>query len=242
MLGTHFGRISNRRPGRRTAWARWAVGACLLLAVGGVGGARAPPSCFAKEATNPGSLIGTPGDDVLIGTSGDNTIRGRGGNDRLLGGPGNDRIDGGPGNDLITGDWGPADQFAGQANFADNGGDDLLLGGPGDDGFTADHVRIDAGEISGDGGNDTIEGGRGEDTIFGDSQGGAVTGRRAGSRAPEPGPAGHAGSEGAEATPVAAVSTASPCRRCCMVVTEPIAGERHLQSRVMRTPAGTSNR
>jgi Ca2+-binding RTX toxin-like protein len=61
-----------------------------------------------RQEGDPGSLIGTEGDDVLVGTTANNTIASLGGGDRICslegddfftGGPGNDRIDGGPRND-----------------------------------------------------------------------------------------------------------------------------------------------
>jgi RTX calcium-binding nonapeptide repeat (4 copies) len=90
------------------------VGVAAMLGASGASG-NSEPTCFGKKATNPGSLIGTEGDDVIIGTTGNDTIAGLGGDDRICslegddffsGGPGNDRIVGGPGNDRIGGDFG----------------------------------------------------------------------------------------------------------------------------------------
>ena len=113
-----------------------------------------------------GSIVGTPGDDVIVGSGGHDVIVGRGGNDIICGRGGSDRLDGGGGDDVILGGVdGPPFAAGGSADTVIGGpGDDRLLGlsgpdslfgGPGDD------------EITGFGGDDRVFGGNGSDTIFG---------------------------------------------------------------------------
>jgi Cadherin domain/Bacterial Ig domain/RTX calcium-binding nonapeptide repeat (4 copies) len=99
------------------------------------------------EATDPCTISGTPGDDVMTGTprddvicgfGGDDVLMGAGGKDRLLGGSGNDRLQGGGDNDRLRGGAGD-DQLDG------GGGDDNLRGGPG-----ADRMSGGAGRDLGD--------------------------------------------------------------------------------------------
>ena len=91
------------------------------------------------EPTDPCTISGTPGADVLNGTPRDDVICGFGGDDVLLGGGGNDRLLGGSGNDRLQG----------------GGDNDRLRGGAGDD------------RLSGDGGNDNLRGGAGADRMSG---------------------------------------------------------------------------
>jgi hypothetical protein len=60
------------------------------------------PTCLGQQATNPGSLIGTEGDDVIIGTDANDTIVGLGGNDLICGLGGDDVLSGGAGTTLLT--------------------------------------------------------------------------------------------------------------------------------------------
>lgn len=64
-----------------------------------------------------GTIIGTPGKDVLVGTPGRDVIVARGGDDIVFGGDGDDLICGGDGDDSLDG----------------GSGRDILLGGPGND-------------------------------------------------------------------------------------------------------------
>lgn len=100
------------------------------------------------DASAPGAIIGTPGDDTLNGTSGSDVIIGLGGNDTITGGGGADCIDGGPGNDDINGGNG-TDEIHG------NTGDDIIAGGS------------QADNLFGEEGADTIEGGPGADNLDG---------------------------------------------------------------------------
>jgi hypothetical protein len=77
--------------------------------------------CAGKPATRipaaNGSVIGTPGDDVIVGDKRRNRIRAKGGDDVICGLSGADRLKGGPGRDVLKG--GP--------------GNDACRGGPGKD-------------------------------------------------------------------------------------------------------------
>jgi Ca2+-binding RTX toxin-like protein len=121
----------------------------VLLVVGAV--VSAPPeaeaavACWGYVLTLPvGTLIGTPGDDVMLGTPGDDVMSGLGGDDVICGGGGNDRIYGGPGFDRIQG----------------GGGNDLILGQQGCD------------WIQGGDGNDVIMPGAGGVACAGTAEGG----------------------------------------------------------------------
>jgi Ca2+-binding RTX toxin-like protein len=99
------------------------------------------------DASAPGAIIGTPGDDTLSGTSGGDVIIGLGGNDTITGGSGADCIDGGPGNDIINAGSG------GDTIYGGSGNDDIE-GGPGAD-------NLDGGP-----GIDSLDGGPGSDTCI----------------------------------------------------------------------------
>jgi Ca2+-binding RTX toxin-like protein len=120
-------------------------------------------TCLGKTATvaqHRGTIVGTPGDDVIVLTGRGRVIAGDG-NDLVCGSPGADVIFGGPGNDVVlSGDGndsvsgGPGiDQLHGEA------GDDSLIGGPGSD------------QIFGATGTDKVIGGPGPDSV---SQDGTV--------------------------------------------------------------------
>jgi Ca2+-binding RTX toxin-like protein len=120
----------------------------------------AAPTCNDKKATNPGSLVGTSGDDVIIGTSGDDTINGLGGNDTICGLGGSDLISGGNDDDVLFG--GDGGDGLDQTN---NAGNDVIYGGDGNDGMG------NGGSL--DFGDDTYDGGAGDDVIR-DSNGKSV--------------------------------------------------------------------
>lgn len=84
--------------------------ALLVAALAGFATTAAPvgaavPKCNGKAETNPGSLAGTAGNDVIVGTNGPDTIDGLGGN-------GNDVVNGGTGNDTVCA-FGPGDTLKG---------------------------------------------------------------------------------------------------------------------------------
>src|SRR5687767_10125602 len=89
---------------------------------------------------DPGTIVGTEGNDTLTGTDGNDTIDGRGGNDFLDGRLGADQLIGGEGNDTLD-----ALSF-----FRTNEAPDTLIGGLGDDRYNVDNpadVLSDAGGI-----------------------------------------------------------------------------------------------
>jgi hypothetical protein len=143
--------------------------------------------------TDPCTVAGTPGDDVLTGTAGDDVICGRLGDDVLRGGDGKDRLLGGSGADELHG-GGDNDRLRGGAGddrlFGDEGSDnlrgglgaDVLAGGPGRDlGDYLAHdeaVSLSAGNAANDGGEgegdeigsdvENLRGGSGGDSLQGD--------------------------------------------------------------------------
>jgi len=98
------------------------------------------PTCNGLPETNPGSLVGTAGDDVIIGTPGPDTISGLAGNDTICGLDGNDMLNGGTGDDIIFGDDGD-DTIRGNQNNDDligGLGIDIIFGGLGSDKCSVD--------------------------------------------------------------------------------------------------------
>ena len=63
-----------------------------------------PPQDVPATITGAGTLVGTPGDDIIAGSTGPDSIFGLGGNDSICGRGGNDRLVGGDGDDFIDGD------------------------------------------------------------------------------------------------------------------------------------------
>jgi Ca2+-binding RTX toxin-like protein len=108
------------------------------------------PFCTRQAGARGGTLVGTPGDDLLCGGRGNDTISGNGGSDVILAGGGTDTVYGGYGDDFIMGGVGASS--------------DAIHGGPGND-------YIDGGQgndwLHGDGGNDRIVGGDGNDHLVG---------------------------------------------------------------------------
>ena len=118
------------------------------------------------DASAPGAIIGTPGDDTLNGTPGANVIIGLGGNDTITGGGGADCIDGGPGNDIINAGSGGDTIYGGSGNddIEGRGGTDEIHGNAGDDTIAGGNQ---ADNLFGEEGADTIEGGPGADNLDG---------------------------------------------------------------------------
>jgi Tol biopolymer transport system component len=81
-----------------------------------------------------GTIVGTPGNDIICGSEGGDQIYGNGGNDRILGLGGNDQIFGAAGNDMLFGGAG-FDRIFGQ------GGTDVADGGIGGDQCIASTTR-----------------------------------------------------------------------------------------------------
>lgn len=126
----------------------------------------APGSGSLCDASAPGAIIGTPGDDTLSGTGADNVIIGLGGNDTITGGGGADCIDGGPGNDIINAGSGGDTVYGGTGNddIEGRGGMDEIHGNAGDDMISGGGQ---ADMLFGEEGADTIEGGAGADNLDG---------------------------------------------------------------------------
>lgn len=116
--------------------------------------------------TDPSSVDGGLGDDIVIGGAANDTVLGGDGNDYTFGGDGNDFSEGGRGNDQVFG--GGGDDFVGGGY-----GDDSLDGGSGNDivGSTvgADTIAGQAGDdmLLGGSGDDSISGGEGDDSVYG---------------------------------------------------------------------------
>ena len=118
--------------------------------------ARAFPYAFVSS--DPGTFIGTPGNDsYALGASAD-TMRGHAGDDTLSAGAGNDSLQGDAGNDLLYG----------------GEGDDSLAGGEGDDLLDAGVDALAPGESDAD----TLSGGPGNDVLIGRLGRGHPLGRR----------------------------------------------------------------
>ncbi len=170
----------------------------LSISVGTTEAAKTP-RCYGKVATQwltePGTLLGTPGNDVLVGSSGNDTIdavfqNNEGGIDLICGGKGDDTIyiagplyttgskaDGGSGRDSVSA-YATAVAHGGS-------GDDFQVVAQGRYGAVAygdsgiDVVRAaDGGTVYGGSGNDIVEnisttgighlyGGSGNDTLYG---------------------------------------------------------------------------
>jgi Ca2+-binding RTX toxin-like protein len=112
------------RPRRAWLWAgALAIAASHWLA--SPAGAQITATCNGLPATivgaAPGTINGTPGDDVIVGTTGADVIVGQGGDDTICAGLGSDVIFGGDGNDTIV--WNPGD---GSDVIEGQGGDDTL--------------------------------------------------------------------------------------------------------------------
>jgi VCBS repeat-containing protein len=153
---------------RRKGWSLTllAIGlACLIAAAG-------QPSAAVEEldATDPCTVSGTAGSDVLTGTSrddvicgydGDDVLRGGGGKDRLLGGSGDDRLYGGGDNDRLRAGAGDDRLFGegGDDNLRGGDGGDEISGGPGRD--LGDYLAEDT-AVSLSAGNGANDGGTGE--------------------------------------------------------------------------------
>lgn len=128
-----------------------------------------PPICISRQTfvthtatkwlTTPGTLEGTPGDDVLVGSLGSDTIRGLGGNDVICGFPGGLSAPGGE-PDVIDGDGGD-DDMVGRGVLDGGSGNDYVLafrlGSRAYGGSGADTVRADTGA--------TADGGSGDDVV-----------------------------------------------------------------------------
>lgn len=133
----------------------------------------APPTCYdqitdqiltaTKWLDAPGTLVGTPGRNVLVGSPESDTIKGLGGNDVIcteqntVQFPQGDLVDAGPGHDSIIG-FGRL--YGGSGNDVINfpGTDGIADGGSGDDVITGFALGLGGGvtKLLGGSGNDVI--------------------------------------------------------------------------------------
>jgi Ca2+-binding RTX toxin-like protein len=122
-------------------------------------------------------IWGGEGNDIVFGEGGDDYIDGEDGDDRLFGGSGNDTLHGRDGDDELIGGYGN-DMLWGSADddhLEGGTGNDYLNGGDGDDvlygyAFYAGHVPVPSGSPPGPyygGDDDTLVGGAGNDIIDG---------------------------------------------------------------------------
>ncbi len=131
-----------------------------------------------------GTIVGTPGNDVLTGTAEEDVISGLAGDDTLYSGAGNDVLLGGPGNDtyIIDSSGDVVTELAGEGTdliqssvsyTLDANVENLTLTGTGNidgTGNTLNNILIgNSGNniLSGGSGNDVLDGGAGNDTMAG---------------------------------------------------------------------------
>ena len=113
--------------------------------------------CSGDVVNAAGTVIGTPGPDVLRGGEGNDTIFGLGGNDEISGLSGNDDVCSGKGNDTLLGGEGDDTLLGGE-------GKDILHGGPGRDDLLGLRGDDRLNTVDGVRSNDLADGGPGQDT------------------------------------------------------------------------------
>ena len=121
--------------------------------------AAARVGCYSDPATIVGTrgddmIVGTPQKDVIVARAGNDVVRSRGGGDLVCGGPGDDRLVSRPrrpgGSTLLQGGPG-ADRLV-----AVRSGADLLTGGPGPDKLTSTSDHASTRNLSGGPGADVL--------------------------------------------------------------------------------------
>jgi uncharacterized delta-60 repeat protein len=133
------------------------------------------------SASQPCTITGTSGSDVLSGTAGDDVICAGGGDDQVSGLGGRDVLIGGSGKDLLVGGADP-DLLLGGGGYDDlrgqsgndtlrggEGGDSLLLGGSGSDALFGENGLDTLNSQDGVSGNDRADGGSASDKCTFDS-------------------------------------------------------------------------
>lgn len=132
----------------------------LLTMAGGHAAAEPSNPCAIDPAeatqpplTEPGTLNGTSGSDILFGSEGADIINGKGGADIICGGGGADEIDGGTGNDQIeASDGSYVKGGSGKDTIWISGEESVGDGGAGDDTIYASNWAT----AKGSSGNDAI--------------------------------------------------------------------------------------
>jgi len=122
-----------------------------------------------------GTIVGTPGRDIIRCGDGSDRVSTGAGNDDIRCGAGDDRIDSGPGDDFVDGESGD-DRIAGgpgRDRLSGSRGNDVLTGGSGRDTVSGGSGRDVA---RGSSGNDRLNGDSGADRLLGDSGNDAVKG------------------------------------------------------------------
>ncbi len=147
----------------------------------------------ASPSTDPDTLRGGDGNDLIYADAGNDFVDGGAGNDTLYGGAGNDTIAFGTGDNVVYG--GDGDDFIDDHLGEFETGDDLIFGGAGDDtiwygegqdtvyggdgdDYIDDHLGTTTGAnlLFGGAGLDTIHGSAGDDTIYGGADGDSLDG------------------------------------------------------------------
>lgn len=123
------------------------------------GGAGNDTLTITNNVTQPATILGGAGNDVLQAGGGRTKLQGGDGNDTIFGGARNNQIDSGAGDDAVFGGAGKNKVFggAGNDNLQGNALNDALFGGIGDD------------TLAGADGNDFLAGGDGNDLLFGNN-------------------------------------------------------------------------
>jgi uncharacterized delta-60 repeat protein len=122
--------------------------------------------CTITGTSGSNVLSGTAGDDVICAGDGDDQVSGLGGRDVLIGGSGKDLLVGGADPDLLLGGGG-YDDLRGQSGNdtlrGAEGGDSLLLGGSGSDALFGENGLDTLNSQDGVSGNDRTDGGPASD-------------------------------------------------------------------------------
>ncbi|MCC3531191.1 MAG: calcium-binding protein [Microcoleus sp. PH2017_21_RUC_O_A] len=147
------------------------------------------------SGSDPQTIEGTDGDDIIVATGanqslygkkGKDKLKGKSGKNKLYGGKDGDDCEGGDGDDEVRGDRGDDKCDGGGGNDTLYGGkdNDTLSGGTdndtckGDDGDDWVHGNDGKDDVDGGSGNDTVYGGKGDDTCNGGEGNDTVRGDR----------------------------------------------------------------